>query len=87
MTGLRPGRSPHDVEEAARAAVGDTTVLESFRVDVVRGEPRVTVRFTGTDDSEARSVHERTLAAVTRVAEVPRRLLGRVVSGRTVPLG
>ena len=46
----------------------------------------MTVRFTGVDDAEAREVHERVTVAVDAVAETPRRLLGKVVAGRTVPL-
>ncbi len=55
-------------------------------LDVVRGEPRVTVRFTGADDGEARAVHDRTTAAVRQVASTPRAVLAKVVSGRSVPL-
>lgn len=83
---LHPGRGPQAVEDAARAAVTETTTLESFRVDVVSGEPRVTVRFTGADDGEAREVHARTSAAVREVASAPRAVLAKVVSGRSVPV-
>ena len=76
---LAPGRAPLDVERAARDAVEATTILEAFQIDVVRGEPRVTVRFTGADDREAR-------AAVRQVASTPRAVLAKVVSGRSVPL-
>ena len=83
---LAPGRAPLDVERAARDAVEATTILEAFQIDVVRGEPRVTVRFTGADDGEARAVHDRTTAAVRQVASTPRAVLAKVVSGRSVPL-
>ncbi|WP_172191186.1 FMN-dependent dehydrogenase [Actinomyces faecalis] len=83
---LAVGRGPLDVERAARRAVEASTTLESFQVDVVRGEPRVTIRFTGADDGEARSVHERTTAAVRQVANAPRAVLAQVVSGRSVPV-
>ena len=86
VAALRPGRSPGDVEDAARAAVEATTALEASQVGIVAGEPHVTVRFTGVDDAEAREVHERVTVAVDAVAETPRRLLGKVVAGRTVPL-
>lgn len=86
ISALAPGRAPLDVERAARDAVGATTSLEAFQVDVVRGEPRVTIRFTGADDGEARTVHERTTAAVRQVASAPRAVLAKVVSGRSVPL-
>lgn len=84
--GLRPGHGPDAVEAAARRAVTATTVLESFQVDVVRGEPRVTVRFTGADDAEAREVHARVRSAVDEAAAVPRAVVAKVVSGRSVPI-
>lgn len=83
---LRPGQQPDAVEQAARQAVTRTTALEAFQVDVVRGEPRVTVRFTAADDADARPVHERTLTAVREVAGAPRAVLAKVVGGRSVPL-
>ncbi|QPL06160.1 MULTISPECIES: FMN-dependent dehydrogenase [Actinomyces] len=84
---LGAGHGPLDVERAARDAVEAITTLESFRIDVVRGEPRVTARFTGADDAEAREVHARTTAAVRSVAGVPRARLAAVVAGRSVYLG
>jgi len=67
---LKAGHDPGDVESAARDAVRRTTVLEAFQVDVVRGEPRVTVRFTGSDDAEARGVHARVVEAIGSHAEL-----------------
>lgn len=86
VTALQPGRDPRDVEAAARGAVTATTVLESFDVGVVAGRPRVTVRFTGVDDAEAREVHERVLAAVRQDATAPQAVLARVSGGRSVPV-
>lgn len=83
---LAPGRGPQEVEQAARSAVTASTTLEAFQVDVVAGQPRVTVRFTAGDDAEARSVHARTTAAIRQVAQAPRAVLAKVVSGRSVPL-
>ena len=83
---LRPGHGPQAVEDAARSAVTASTTLESFQVDVVSGAPRVTVRFTGTDDTDAREVHDRTTTAVRKVAAAPRAVLAKVVSGRSVPI-
>ncbi len=83
---LLPGHAPPDVEAAARDAVGGQTTLEAFQVDVVAGEPRVTIRYTGADDAAARDVHERVRAAVAGVARVRRGLLAKVVSGRSVPV-
>ncbi|WP_127843196.1 FMN-dependent dehydrogenase [Actinomyces wuliandei] len=85
VTTLVPGREPRDVEEAACAAVTASTTLEAFQVDVVGGEPRVTIRFTGADDADARRTHRRVVAEVRGVADVPRQLLAKVVAGRSVP--
>ena len=86
VNALKAGHSPKDVESAARSAVKQTTVLESFQIDVVRAEPRVTVRFTGSDDAEARDVHADIVDAVGRVAGVERAWQAVVVGGRSVPL-
>lgn len=87
VTNLLPGHGPQEVEAAARAAVTASTTLEAFQVDVVRGRPRVTVRFTGADDAAARAVHRRTVGGVREVAVVPQQVLAKVVSGRSVPIG
>ncbi|MBO3723795.1 FMN-dependent dehydrogenase [Actinomyces bowdenii] len=86
VTALHPGRDPRDVEAAARGAVAATTIVESFDVGVVAGQPRVTARFTADDDAEAREVHERVLAAVRQGATAPQAVLARVSGGRSVPV-
>ena len=84
---LKAGHDPGDVESAAWDAVRRTTVLEAFQVDVVRGEPRVTVRFTGSDDAEARGVHARVVETIGSVAQIERAWPAIVVGGRSVPIG
>jgi len=84
---LKAGHDPGDVESAARDAVCRTTVLEAFQVDVMRGEPRVTVRFTGSDDAEARGVHARVVEAIGSVAQIEGAWPAIVVGGRSVPIG
>lgn len=86
ITGLHPGQRPEAVETAARAAVLASSTLEAFQVDVVRGEPRVTIRFTGVDDADAREIHQRTVTAVREVANAPRAVLGIVRAGKTIPI-
>lgn len=83
---LTPGRSPQDVEAAARAAVTALTTLEAFHIDVVAGQPRVTIRFTAEDDAQAREVHEHTTAAIRQVVQTRRVAVAKVVAGRSVPL-
>ncbi|WP_103063487.1 FMN-dependent dehydrogenase [Actinomyces qiguomingii] len=86
VTDLLPGRGPQDVETAARTAVTASTTLEAFQIDVVRGRPRVTVRFTGADDADARAVHGRIIAGVREAAVVPQQVLAKVVGGRSAPV-
>lgn len=84
---LKARHAPEDVELAACEAVRRTTALEAFQVDVVRGEPRVTVRFAGADDAEALRVHADVVHAVSAVAQVDRSWSAVVVGGRSVPIG
>ncbi|MDO4900247.1 FMN-dependent dehydrogenase [Actinomyces sp.] len=86
VTELLPGKEPREVEAAARTAVTALTTLEAFQVDVRRGRPCVTVRFTGVDDSEARAVHRRILVGLHQVAMVEERVLAKVVGGRSLPI-
>lgn len=46
---LRPGVAPEEVQPRAEDAAREVAVLESSQVDVVRGEARLTVRFTVED--------------------------------------
>lgn len=86
IAALLPGRKPEEVEECARSVVGRYATLEVFQIDVVSGQPRVTIRFTGVDDEQAREVHRALLDALTEVANLPRAVLAKVVSGRSVPM-
>ena len=86
VTVLKPGHAPEDVESAARNAVRRMTVLESFQIGIVRGRPRVTVRFTSIDDAEAREVHANVVDEVRKVAQVEQAWPARVRAGRSVPL-
>lgn len=53
---LRPGADPADVLPAAVAAAREHTAVEAGDIDVVRGVPRVTVRFEAPDDLAAADV-------------------------------
>ena len=79
VTTLAPGRAPEEVEAAARSV----TRLESWDIAITSGQPRVTARFTATDDAEARATHREITAAVRLVADVPRARLAAVVRGRS----
>ena len=86
VVSLRPGRAPGDVDAAASDADVQKTVMQEFQQDEMRREPRVTVRFTGADDAEARVVHDRVVDAVRAIADAPRTLLAKVVAGRSFPV-
>ena len=74
---LRPGVDPATVLPTAAAAARAGTTVEAYDVDVVRGQPRVTVRFTATDDDEADDIARRTHHAVAAVAGVQSSVLSR----------
>ena len=78
VTTLAPGRAPEEV-----AAARSVTRLESWDIAIASGQPRVTARFTATDDAEARATHREITTAVRRVADVPRARLAAVVRGRS----
>jgi len=79
---LRPGTPPEDVVPAAAAAAGALAVVEASGVDVVRGEARITVRFTADDADVAAVVAERTVGGTGEVAEVLSWRLTERVGGR-----
>lgn len=53
ILGLRPGHRPEAVMDGAVAAIGENFHVDDRQVDVVAGTPRVTVRFTVPDSSDA----------------------------------
>lgn len=86
IAALLPGRQPEDVERSTRSVVGRHSTLEAFQIDIVAGQPRVTIRFTGADDEQAREMHRLLIDTLAEVANMPRAVLAKVVSGRSVPL-
>jgi hypothetical protein len=79
---LRPGTPPEDVVPTAAQSAAALAVVESSGLDVVRGEPRVTVRFTADDAGSAATVAERTVAGTGEIAEVVSWRLTERVGGR-----
>ncbi|WP_414172426.1 hypothetical protein [Clavibacter tessellarius] len=70
---LRAGADPSDVLPAAARVAAEHATLEANDIQVVRGEPRLTVRFTADDDAMA----ERVAGAVrARTAEARGRAPG-----------
>lgn len=67
---MRPGVRPQQVEPAAAAAARRNVFVESTGLALVRGRPRLTVRFTGEDDQQARAVARQVVEATGRLAQV-----------------
>ena len=83
---LQPGTDPATVLPTAAAAARASTTVEAYDVDVVRGQARITVRFTAADDDEADEVARRTHHAVADSAEVPTSALSRRWGARWYPV-
>ncbi|WP_146898488.1 hypothetical protein [Cellulomonas aerilata] len=64
---LHRGVDPAAVLPAAIEAAGERTTVEAGTVEVVRGEPRITVRYEALDDQTASDVGR---AVVARVGEL-----------------
>ena len=79
---LRPGVEPAAVLPAAAAAARERTIVESYDVAVVRGEARVTVRFTADHSDDALDIARRVRATVTTLAEVSAPSLSRRYGAR-----
>lgn len=67
VSDLRGGVDPADVLPAAADAAREHTTVEAATIEVVRGEPRLTVRFEAADDLAAAHVGQ---AVVRRTDEL-----------------
>ena len=67
---LRPGARPDALLPHAAASAAEHTTVEANDIVMVRGEPQLVVRFTGTDDDFALGVGAAVESAVDRLAEV-----------------
>jgi cysteine sulfinate desulfinase/cysteine desulfurase-like protein len=83
---LRRGVAPQSVLPAAAAAARGLTTLEASELTVVRGMPRITVRFTCDADAAAVSVAGEVVEATRRLAEVPTWQVTRRDGGRWYPV-
>ena len=83
---LHAGTEPRAVLPAAVAAARELTTVEAWDLDVVRGEARITVRFTAADDDEAFRVGAQAQAAVARAADVRSPRLTRRRGSRWYPV-
>jgi len=64
---MRLGVDPADVLPAATAAARARTAVEAGQIEIVRGQPLLTVRYEAVDDPSAASVGQ---AVVRRVDEM-----------------
>lgn len=89
---LQEGNRPESVLENARAAIGAAHLVEADNLDIVRGVPRITVRFmvepsTGAgEDAAAWQAAVNLRHAVEQVARAERLGLTRRVRGRWEPV-
>lgn len=79
---LTPGVAPDAVLPAAADAAAEVTTVEARDVAVVKGEARITIRFTGDDDHAAARVADAVAGTTSRLAEVTRAALTRRDGGR-----
>lgn len=92
ILGLRPGNRPEAVLDDAVAAIDENFHVDDRQVDVVAGTPRITVRFTVPDSSDAEEVQLALMAtqaaqeAVDRVARIGRHWVLRRLGGRWLPV-
>ena len=74
---LSPGVAPEAVLPAAVDAARVRVTVEAYDVTVVRGEARVTVRYTADDNGQAVDVARRVRAVVSGLADVSSPALSR----------
>lgn len=67
MGAMRLGFDPADVLPAATDAARERTAVEAGQIEIVRGQPLLTVRYEAVDDLTAASVGR---AVVVRVDEM-----------------
>ncbi|WP_445441835.1 hypothetical protein [Clavibacter sp. km1a] len=74
---LRPGTDPASVLPAAAAEATRVATLEANDIQVIRGEPRLTVRFTAEDDPAAERIAAAVRARTAELVDVPRASITR----------
>lgn len=67
---LRPGVRPERVEAAAADAARTLATLEASSVNIVRGQARLTARFTAEDAELAEQIARHVVETVAQLAEV-----------------
>ncbi|MGN8247209.1 hypothetical protein ACTHAM_000881 [Cellulomonas soli] len=83
---LRPGTAAPDLLPELVDVAGGHGVVEASDLAVVRGQARVTVRFTGDDDAAARRVAWAVLARADELAETTEPRFTRRYGARWYPV-
>jgi hypothetical protein len=79
---LRPGVDPAGVLPAAADEAARVATLEANDLQVVRGEARLTVRFTAEDDVAAERIAAAVRTRTAQLVDVPRASITRRDGGR-----
>jgi hypothetical protein len=83
---LHAGVDPADVLPAAAGAAGAMTAVEGTALEVVRGQPRLTVRFEASDDLAAAGVGRAVVARVDELVDVETSRVTRRFGARWYPM-
>ena len=83
---LHRGTDPADVLPAAIDAAGEHTTVEAGTVEVVRGQPRITVRFEAVDDLTAAYIGREVVTRVGELVVVETSRLTRRFGNRWYPM-
>lgn len=83
---IRPGTNPATLLPGIADATRALAVLEDSSLAVVAGAPRITIRFTGDSDADARRVGTGILEIAAELAELSRPGLTRRVKQNWVPV-
>jgi len=82
----RPGTNPATLLPAIAEATRALAVVEDSSLAVIAGAPRITIRFTGDSDQDARRVGTGILEIAAELAELSRLGLTRRVKQNWVPV-
>ena len=84
---LRPGVRPDTLLPSAAASAAEHATVEANDIMMLRGEPQLVVRFTGTDDDFALGVGSAVESTIDRLAEVRGALVTRRDGGAWTLVG
>ncbi len=83
---LRPGTNPESVLPTAAHAGRELTTVEASDIGVVRGEARITIRFTADDDDAAFRIANHVCAVTGGIVEITGQAVKRRYGGRWYPV-